>query len=145
MRLDILGSRLLLRAYSLPERSSGGIIFPESYRKGFDGKLFEVEGVGSGVGDALTIVGTVGDKLVPALRSLVEGEAYVPEKDDIIQLRGGGMKGVWAGPEVRNALGYDCWFVNVEETVGDGLTGRTRLRCAIEWVWPCASWKEEAA
>jgi hypothetical protein len=143
MQLEVLGSRLLVRRYEAPETSAGGIIVPDNYRTSYDGKLFEVVAVGNGVQDKLCCVGTIGPKLIPGLSGDFESEPFVIEPDDIIQLRGF-MRGVWAGPEVRRQYGYDCWFVEVVDVLGD-LTSQTRERCAIEWVWPARSWMEAAA
>jgi hypothetical protein len=137
MKIRILGPRVLVRAYSLPE-TIGSIIVPESVREQYDGKSFEVVAVGDDVARLVGIGGERGDEVYPILK---EGVGGIPDlllqPDDILLLRYQ-FRGVWAGPEVRDFYGTDCWFVNVVET--QGTHGE---HCVIQKVLPSRFWKEE--
>lgn len=140
MNLEILGARALVRAYSLPEKI-GSIITPEHWREGWDGKMFEVEQVGEGFKAALTCVGNLGPKMLVAVREKGDPPLEV-EPDDIIQLRGGGFRGIYAGGQVERDRGKPCWFIDAVETATVG--GVTKDVCAIEWIWPCKAWRTAA-
>jgi hypothetical protein len=135
VKLKIIGPKVLARAYALPERI-GSLYVPDSVRTQWDGKCLEVIAVGDEVAKRVAVGGTRGDEIFPIL-SHDEGLPELHLKpDDIIVLRYQ-FRGVWAGPEVRDAFGADCWFVSVEE-----FHGAFGLRCSIERVIPASSWQE---
>lgn len=146
MNIEIVGPRVLVRAYSLPEQI-GSIITPEHWRGGFDGKLFECEQVGRAFREALTPVGSIGPKIIPALRitrkrSTISDEPLLPiEPDDIISCKGT-FRGIYAGPEIERHKGYPCWFLNATERVVRN--GEEVDQPSIEWVWPAKSWRQVA-
>jgi hypothetical protein len=135
--LRILGCRVLVRNYSLPDQI-GSIIVPEGVRTQFDGKTYEVVAVGDDVAKLVGIGGTRGSELFPILKDGVDGiESLYLQPDDIIVLRYQ-FRGVWAGPELREHYGYDTWFLNVIED--HGARGK---HCVISKVLPASSWQEE--
>ena len=141
MNLQILGARILVRAYELPEQTAGGILLPDFYRKGYDGKFFEVIEASEKVKETLGIIaeGTTshGETLYVGLRADSDCEPLHLEADDIIELRGQ-MQGTPAGPELERVHG-PCWFLNA--THFDAL--RQRDVPTIKHVLPSRQWKEE--
>jgi hypothetical protein len=148
--LRILGCRVLVRNYSLPDQI-GSIIVPEGVRTQFDGKTYEVVAVGDDVAKLVGIGGTRGSEVFPILKDGVDGiESLYLQPDDILILRYQ-FRGVWAGPEVRDHFGYDCWFIDAvsakHRDVWDGQAQRIESReeriCTISKVIPASSWREE--
>lgn len=143
MRLNILGPRILVRNYSLPEQI-GSIIVPESVRTQYDGRVFEVVCVGAEVSKRLAVGGTRGEELYPILS---HGEG-LPElhlqPDDIIMLRHM-FRGAYAGPEVERHYGCPCYFLSVvEQKAKRGSANELEDVCIVEKVIPAISWKEES-
>lgn len=141
MNLEILGTRILVRAYSLPEQTEGGIVLPDYYRlNAFDGKSFELIQTGKQVSERIGIMGALGEKQLLGLRDDAQLEPWNPEPDDIIQLRGY-FNGQYAGPELERLHG-PCWFVDCIQTLT--INNKLRDQCAIEWCWPAKAWREAA-
>lgn len=141
VNLRILGTRILVRNYELPEKTAGGLVIPEAYRNMYDGVLFEVVAVSEKALNALCVVGRMEDRVVVGLS---EGYAEIgisPDRldlqpDDIVQLKGASP--VYS-PEMTAEMGYNCWFVDVV------VNQQGRNKSTIEFVWPSKEWKEEAA
>lgn len=139
MNLRILGPRILVRNYTLPEKI-GSLFVPDYVQSQFDGRTYEVVAVGDMVSERLAVGMVNGENVYPVLADGTAGlDPLVLEPDDIIMLRYM-FRGVWAGPEIRDHFGYDCWFVGAIED-----HGTFGPMCAISKVWPSRHWKQEAA
>lgn len=136
MKLRILGARLLVKNYELPE-TIGSLVVPENYREMYDGKSFECVAVGTRVSETLCVAADLGETVIPALSADIKGAPMTIEPDDIIIMRGT-FKGAYS-PELSLVYKTPVWFVDVVEIVHDSPT------CAIKAVWPSKHWKEEAA
>lgn len=134
MNLRILGSRVLVRNYSLPAKI-GSLEVPEAYRSVYDGQTYEVLAVGGRVAGTLSVAADLGETVIPALSADVDGPPLVLEPDDIVICKGL-FKGAYS-PEMSAVYGFNVWFLDVTEQKHD------RPTCAIRCVWPSRRWKEE--
>jgi hypothetical protein len=133
--LRIVGPRLLVRNYALPEKI-GSLYVPEAYQNIYDGQSFEVVAAGPRVAEVLCVVADLGETVIPGLSSDVEGEPLVLEPDDIIITKGL-FKGSYS-PELSAIYGCPVFFLDVVETKNE------RTVCALKCVWPSKHWKADA-